>query len=494
VKYFLAREGIQLMVSLAELRARNVTPSWQEAVAVMQELIQTVKATTGSAELLPDLEHIALIPNGDVVALPGSPESAVPVRHAAVMLKLLVDGAAVPPELDQFISRNVGDSPQYDSVAEFSRNLAFFERPGRRSDVERLVGRAVAAEQTSRAEEELKRLKERASEVTQVMTQPEFLQQPQKKAQTIPIAAVAALGVVVIGLALFVLTRVRAPQAPASAAAVSQEAAATAGGPGDAGTPAESGTAEGGIAAATGAPAAKSAGDGAAGQSATAATGQPAPATAPAAGGAAPAAAPTRRSFLERAGDAIKSAVNSLVGSEAPAPAAPAAAPPAVAEMKPAGKGTVNGTRSRPRRSTASAPPAAATPAPEVASAPPAPAPAPPPAATSAAVLPEPVSKPEPFEETPIAVFTAADPSVTPAVIVRPVLPKEPPPNVPPEQVGTIEVLVDEQGDVLSVKLISPANRFHERMLVSAAKMWKFRPAYKDGQPVRYRTRVRLTI
>lgn len=109
-------------------------------------------------------------------------------------------------------------------------------------------------------------------------------------------------------------------------------------------------------------------------------------------------------------------------------------------------------------------------------------------------MLPEPATKREPFEETPIAVFTSADASVTPAVIVRPVLPKEPPPNVPPEQVGTIEVLVDEQGDVVSVKLISPANRFHERMLVSAAKMWKFRPAYKDGQPVRYRARVRLTI
>ena len=64
------------MISLADLRARNVTPIWQEAVAVVQELIQTVRATTGSAELLPDLEHIALIPNGDVVAMPGSPEPA----------------------------------------------------------------------------------------------------------------------------------------------------------------------------------------------------------------------------------------------------------------------------------------------------------------------------------------------------------------------------------------------------------------------------------
>ena len=93
-----------------------------------------------------------------------------------------------------------------------------------------------------------------------------------------------------------------------------------------------------------------------------------------------------------------------------------------------------------------------------------------------------------------VDVFTAADSTVTPPVIVRPVLPKELPPGVPANQVGTIELVVDEQGDVLHVKLVSPANRFHERMLVSAAKMWKFRPAYKDGIPVRYKTRVRLTV
>ena len=113
------------MISLADLRARNVTPIWQESVAVVQELIQTVKATTGSAELLPDLEHVALIPNGDVVALPGSPEPASPVRHAAVMLQLLIDGVPVPPELEQFVARNVAQPSQYDTVAEFSRNLAF---------------------------------------------------------------------------------------------------------------------------------------------------------------------------------------------------------------------------------------------------------------------------------------------------------------------------------------------------------------------------------
>jgi len=53
---------------------------------------------------------------------------------------------------------------------------------------------------------------------------------------------------------------------------------------------------------------------------------------------------------------------------------------------------------------------------------------------------------------------------------------------------------VDEQGDVEQVRLISPANRFHERMIVSAAKMWKFRPAFKDGHPVRYREKIRITL
>ncbi|MBK5297494.1 MAG: hypothetical protein JJE40_10080 [Vicinamibacteria bacterium] len=430
------------MVSLADLRARNVTPIWQEAVAVVQELIQTVKTTSGSAELLPDLEHVALIPNGDVVAIPGSPEPAIPVRHVAVMLKLLIDGTPVPPELEQFVGRNVAEPPQYDTVAEFSRNLAFFERPGRRSDVERLVGRALTAEQTSRADEELKRLKERASEVTQVMAPPEFLQQ-QKTAKTVPIALVAAIGVVTIAVGLWVWQQARAPQAPpAAAAVVVPEPQAV--------TP----------------------------------EGQAAPV--PASPTPPPPAPQGERSLLGRASDAVRTAVNSLVGS--PAPPAPAMAttakPSTEAKMAAAPR-----PRSR-RAATPAAVVAAGIPAPApVAVAPPTPVVVPP--------TPEPGPAPaslEPVVEDPIAVFTAADPTVTPAVLVRPVLPKELPPGVPADQIGTIEVVVDEQGDVLHVKLISPGNRYHERMLVSAAKMWKFRPAYKDGRPVRYMARVRLTI
>jgi hypothetical protein len=91
-------------------------------------------------------------------------------------------------------------------------------------------------------------------------------------------------------------------------------------------------------------------------------------------------------------------------------------------------------------------------------------------------------------------IYAVTDVDVIPPVLVRPVLPKDPPRDVPPDQIGSIEVLVDEQGDVEQVRLLSPANRFHERMMMSAAKMWKFRPAFKDGHPVRYRTRIRITL
>jgi hypothetical protein len=44
------------------------------------------------------------------------------------------------------------------------------------------------------------------------------------------------------------------------------------------------------------------------------------------------------------------------------------------------------------------------------------------------------------------------------------------------------------------VKLHTPLNRHHERMIVSPAKAWLFRPAMKNGKPVRYRIVVRVNL
>jgi hypothetical protein len=410
------------MISLADLRARNVQPVWQEAVAVIQELIQTVSAISGH---LPDLEHIALIPNGDVVALPGGPVPSDPVRHAAVMLKVLVEGIPTPPELEQFLEKNLTTPPQFDSLAEFSRNLAFFERPGRRSDVERLVGRAAAAEQLTRADEELKRLMEKANEADPKASSDMLDQQPRRPRRVPPalIASVLVVGAIALP-AWWWLTRVRASQPAQSAAAPAADAKG-----GNGGTASK-----------------------------------------------APAAAP---SLLDRTTAAVRSAVSSLVGSDrAPAAAtAPAPAEPATAAEK---------TRARRPRAGSAAKIQAAPIEGGSNGSPAAPA-------TSAEILPMAEDVTAMHEDDP-NVYTPSDATVIPPVMVRPALPKDPPPGVPLHQIGTIDVWVDENGDVERVKLLSPANRYQERMLVSAAKMWKFRPAFKDGHPVRYRTRVRLTV
>ena len=55
------------------------------------------------------------------------------------------------------------------------------------------------------------------------------------------------------------------------------------------------------------------------------------------------------------------------------------------------------------------------------------------------------------------------------------------------EQVGLVEVIVSEMGEVERARLISLPQNVHESMLLSAIKAWHFTPAVKDGMAVRYR-------
>ena len=60
------------------------------------------------------------------------------------------------------------------------------------------------------------------------------------------------------------------------------------------------------------------------------------------------------------------------------------------------------------------------------------------------------------------------------------------------ESTGTIELLVNEEGNVANVRLVSSPSRMQPMMLLSAAKTWKFRPAVRDGRPVKYRLRINV--
>ncbi len=91
-------------------------------------------------------------------------------------------------------------------------------------------------------------------------------------------------------------------------------------------------------------------------------------------------------------------------------------------------------------------------------------------------------------------VYSKADPGV---VAPRPIsrqFPATTPNGVPAHRVGTLEMIVGKDGTVEFVKLHTPLNRYHERMIVSAAKAWLYRPATKGGRPVRYRLTVTINL
>jgi hypothetical protein len=177
--------------------------------------------------------------------------------------------------------------------------------------------------------------------------------------------------------------------------------------------------------------------------------------------------------------DATTSVISKLVGG------ATEAAP---AEPAPATNASPAAALPAPRRRAALSTSAPTTPAavPRATSAP-APAPALPPP-------PAPVEAPADLPPIDTNVYTALSTDVVAPELVYPQLPtrrSEDPP--PPGEPGELDMLVLEDGTVGEARLIPMSNRLQDRMMVSAAKAWRFRPAQKDGRPVRYRVRIPIT-
>ena len=55
-------------------------------------------------------------------------------------------------------------------------------------------------------------------------------------------------------------------------------------------------------------------------------------------------------------------------------------------------------------------------------------------------------------------------------------------------------MVIGRDGSVAFVKLHTPLNRHHERMIVSPAKAWRYRPATRSGKPVMYRILVKVNL
>jgi TonB family protein len=91
---------------------------------------------------------------------------------------------------------------------------------------------------------------------------------------------------------------------------------------------------------------------------------------------------------------------------------------------------------------------------------------------------------------TRIVVYSAADAGVVPPTEIERRMPPWTPPNaLARTQVyrGILEVIVDEAGGVESVRMVTATVPAYDVTLLDAARRWRYRPAMRNGQAVKYR-------
>ena len=111
---------------------------------------------------------------------------------------------------------------------------------------------------------------------------------------------------------------------------------------------------------------------------------------------------------------------------------------------------------------------------------PPAPRAVPPPA-------PTPIAPPAP------KIYTGLDSNVVQPAIMRQDLPAFSG-RMPGLGVGSMEIIIDEQGRVESATIRSSVNQAYDREAVNATRNWRYRPAMVDGVPVKFRKIIQIAI
>jgi TonB family protein len=432
------------MLSLNDLQSPAVALDWHEAVAVAAALAGLM--VDAQADACPAPGSVTLLPTGDLRISGPEIVAGPPAAGAAIVLRQLLDLAPCPAELHQLAETFAADArvgpDGQDALVSFLASVAFFERPGRQTVLTDVAIRAEPALERARRAAALDALTERTriaagGDARPVSAPPDPEPHPEPPDPPTPGAAWDSL-------ADNSWRRLALPAAVSLAVFLGMAYLAAAWfSPPDPGTTRSAREVEDDLPISGPEAAQPSASPASAGK-----PGEAAPRTPPA-------SAPARVEPLRPA-------------------AGPANATPAPGAL--AGRST-----------PATAPAAPTTRSADVVV-----------AERDGRVVPSPIA---PVRTSPRAapvaagrVFTAGDPQVTPAILIRPHLPEQPPPDVPEEQIGTLEFVITESGSVEHVHLTSPANRYQERMLVAAAKTWQFQPATRDGRPVRFRIRIRVTL
>jgi hypothetical protein len=120
---------------------------------------------------------------------------------------------------------------------------------------------------------------------------------------------------------------------------------------------------------------------------------------------------------------------------------------------------------------------------------------APPPAAPAEPPAPAPPPAPPPAAPPPVpAVFSASAAGVTPPVVVREQMPSWPKGIPRPDgQRAVLDTVIDQAGRVESI-VVRPSLGVYDGLVAAEAERWLYKPALKDGAPVRFRRMVPIVI
>ena len=422
-------------VQLSSLVARGLRFEWYEAVAVVQEVSDLMRgAEAWESDVVPDADHIWLRSNGEITVAPGTGGSAAQsVGALARLLLSLIDEAQMPVQLRLVALSANSPTPPYANAEEFSRAVAYFERPGRPAAIRDLYRRGHAL-----PPEAATRIAARTAPTEQAKQPP-----PRPRRRVVVVIAAAALVVVAGGVAVWWFLG-RPPLTQLSAAGGRASSAVS-----------------GGL----------TAGKDLLVSSATAAwervTGtQPQPEAPPAAEPARPTVQAARAPGAARPGTARS--------VEPAASAAQVGSSPTVTELPipnmPEFRAFDLATAVRPAPGNV------------------APAPGTPASTPRQPVVDEQLAVPT--ADFPGPVYTTADQEVIPPRPLHPKLPTVLPSGTRLDALSIMDLLISESGDVLSVRLVPPARDVREAMMLSAAKAWRFAPATRNGRPVPYLKRI----
>jgi hypothetical protein len=117
-------------------------------------------------------------------------------------------------------------------------------------------------------------------------------------------------------------------------------------------------------------------------------------------------------------------------------------------------------------------------------------------AAADAAAAAAEKNKPPP-PPLPDPIYSVADKDVKPPVEINKRMPEWNPPNAAAQKMefrGVLRVLVDKKGMVELASVAQAIAPSYDSVLAEAARQWTFKPATKDGQPVRYQLLIQVVL